>query len=77
MAKKIVADVTLHVKDEKNSVPFKYENGIVLQGRTAVTEVKPGTPVEIEDAEADALIAQGRAKIFKEPKAVKADGAQA
>lgn len=74
MAKKIVASVTLHVKDEKRFKPFEFgENGIAVGGTYAIKEVRPGTPVELDDEEADALIEAGRAELYAEPETVKAE----
>ena len=66
--KKIVASVTLHVP-ATGHMPFKFD---AFSNRTAgaykIEEIAPGTPVDLDGDEADALIAAGKAELFEEPK---------
>jgi hypothetical protein len=56
----ILPTVTIHVKDEKRSKPFKFDAfGALVSGKHVVIEVPPGTAVEFEDeAEADRILAR-------------------
>lgn len=66
--KKIVASVTLHVP-AKGHTPFEFD---AFSNRTAgeykIDEVPPGTPIDLDGDEADALIAAGKAELYEEPK---------
>lgn len=67
--KKIVASVTLH-QPAKGHTPFEFDAFSNRTGGTyKIEEVAPGTPVDIDADEADALIAAGKAELFEEPKA--------
>lgn len=49
--------VTLQGRDDKASIPFKYDvNGAVLEGRHVASVTPAGTPVELDAEEADRLL---------------------
>lgn len=74
--KKIVASVTLHLP-AKDHVPFKFDAfGNRVGGKLSVDEVAPGSVIEIDAEEADALIAAERATAY-EDKSVAAAAAPA
>lgn len=67
--KKIVASVTLHIpaKDHK---PFEFDAfGNRIGGKFSIEEVAPGSVVEMDAEEADALIKAERAEAYEEKKA--------
>lgn len=69
--KTIRANVTLHLPGAGHA-PFAIDaNGAITGGKYIVKEVAPGTPVELDADEADALIAAKVAEEYKAPKAEK------
>ena len=63
--KTIVANVTLHLPG-KGHEPFTMDqNGAHTGGKYVVKAVPPGTPVELDGDEADALIEAKMAQEFK------------
>jgi hypothetical protein len=65
--------VTLHGRDDKASVPFKFDvSGAVLQGKHVPLITPAGTPVELDADEADRLL-----KLFPEGEEVAAPGKSA
>ncbi|MGU3539986.1 hypothetical protein [Methylobacterium sp. A54F] len=69
--KTIRANVTLHVPADGHK-PFSIDpaSGAVTGGKYLVKAVPPGTPVELDEAEANALIEAKVAEIYEEPKPV-------
>ncbi len=73
--KKIVASVTLHLP-AKDHVPFKFDAfGNRIGGKLSVDEVAPGSVIEIDADEADALVAAERAAPYEEKTEVAAPAA--
>ncbi|GEP09815.1 hypothetical protein [Methylobacterium gnaphalii] len=67
--KKIVASVTLHVP-AKGHKPFEFDAfSNRIAGDYKVEEKAPGSIIDIDEDEADALIAAGKAELYEEPKA--------
>lgn len=67
--KTIRANVTLHLPGEGYTPATIDAVGNSSGGKYAVKEVPPGTPVKMDAAEADALIAAKVAEEYKAPKA--------
>lgn len=64
--KKIVTNVTLHIP-AKGHTPFEFDAfSNRIGGKYVVEEVTPGSVVEMDADEADALIAADRAALYEE-----------
>jgi hypothetical protein len=73
--KKIVTSVTLHIP-AKGHTPFEFDAfSNRIGGKYAVDEVTPGSVVEMDADEADALIAADRASLYEEKAAAATDKA--
>lgn len=75
--KTIRANVTLHLPGDGYKPTNIDAVGNSSGGKYVVKEVPPGTPVEVEADEADALIAAKVAELYEEPKTEKAAKAAA
>jgi hypothetical protein len=71
--KKIVTSVTLHIP-AKGHTPFEFDAfSNRIGGKYAIDEVPPGSVVELDADEADALIAAERATAFEDKAAPAAE----
>lgn len=71
--KKIVTSVTLHIP-AKGHAPFEFDAfSNRIGGKYVVEEVPPGSVVELDADEADALIAADRATAYEEKSAPAAE----